>query len=208
MRIYLYEDTGVHNLQPLSLTRPAFDLRCGALSLRERQERILPGPATDALVRPDLADLCRLHHPHLRVNDTETNERGPVLLVNARWLATATDRIVPERSEIGVIGEQIAYAVVPAEELRDLSFDNLSWRLAEWQRTLPQRPAGGRMIDYPWDLIENNAAALADDYTHWWKAGVPEASNVTVTGPPSAAWPPTPPTSSRWFTSIPRTARC
>lgn len=183
MRIYLYEDTGVHNLQPLSLTRPAFDLRCGALSLRERQERILPGPATDALVRPDLADLCRLHHPHLRVNDTETNERGPVLLVNARWLATATDRIVPERSEIGVIGEQIAYAVVPAEELRDLSFDNLSWRLAEWQRTLPQRPAGGRMIDYPWDLIENNAAALADDYTHWWKAGVPEASNVTVTGP-------------------------
>ncbi len=39
------------------------------------------------------------------------------------------------------------------------------------------------MIDYPWHLIEHNGAALADDYQHWWKAGVPEARDISISGP-------------------------
>jgi UDP-N-acetylglucosamine diphosphorylase/glucosamine-1-phosphate N-acetyltransferase len=182
MRVCLFEDADVINLQPLTLTRPAFDLRCGAVSLRERQERILPGPAAAAFVRPELADLCRLEHPLLTVNETEWTA-GPVLLVNARWLAPAEGLALADTGEVGLIGEQVAYIVVPAAETCGLSPNNLSWRLAEWRQTLPCRPAGGRMIDYPWDLVEHNGTALADDYRHWWKAGVPEARGVTVTGP-------------------------
>jgi hypothetical protein len=52
-----------------SLTRPAFDLRCGAASLLERQRRFFAEQTTTSVnppaarVRPELADLC----PHTQV---------------------------------------------------------------------------------------------------------------------------------------------
>ena len=39
MCLCVYEDVAVSGLDPLSLTRPAFDLRCGAASLLERHAR-------------------------------------------------------------------------------------------------------------------------------------------------------------------------
>ena len=39
MPVIVYEDAAVADLEPLSLTRPAFDLRCGARTLLERQLR-------------------------------------------------------------------------------------------------------------------------------------------------------------------------
>ncbi|MGH7122273.1 MAG: putative sugar nucleotidyl transferase [Acetobacteraceae bacterium] len=187
MRIHVFEDAGVKNLHPLTLTRPAFDLRCGAVSLLERLERSLPERVSLALVRSELADLCRLHHPHLQVRESAFREHHAdqelVLLVNARWLAPAERLILPDAPVIACIGEQTAYAVVPASELRGLSLTNLSWRLAEWRHKLPNRPAGGRMIDYAWDLIERNGAALEDDYRRWWNEGIPEARGVAISGP-------------------------
>jgi len=183
MRICVFEDSGVSHLHPLTLTRPAFDLRCGAVSLLERQERCLPERVSAALVRHELAELCRLNHPHLTVNETDWIDGEMVVLVNARWLASAQSLALPDAGEIGLIGEQVAYVIVPAGEAQNLSPNNLSWRLSEWRRTLPQRTAGGAMIDYPWDLIEHNGAALADDYLHWWNEGVPEARGVSLSGP-------------------------
>src|SRR5919201_1995100 len=88
MRICVFEDAGVVHLEPLALTRPAFDLRCGARTLLERQLRLGAGQA-GALVRPELAELCRLAHPELAVNDADRRRRGRVLLVNGRWLPPA-----------------------------------------------------------------------------------------------------------------------
>ena len=187
MRIYVFEDAGVSNLQPLTLTRPAFNVRCGAVSLLERQERVLPGPVNAVMVRPELADLCRLHHPQLQVHDAARDEEVPanemVVLVNARWLAAAESVALPDTGEVGLSREQVAYVIVPAVKMRGLALGNLAGRLEEWRRRLPQRDAGGCMIDYPWDLVENNAAALEDDYRHWWKAGVPEAHGISIGGP-------------------------
>ena len=187
MRICVFEDGGVKNLYPLTLTRPAFDLRCGAVSLLERLERCLPERVTHALVRPDSIDLCRVHHPRLQVQESLAHvadtEQELVLLVNARWLAPLESLVVADHPAIGLIDEQVVYAVVAASELHGLSSANLSWRLAEWRHTLPNHLAGGRIVDYPWDLIEHNGAALEDDYRHWWQQGVPEARGVSITGP-------------------------
>src|SRR5262249_39749358 len=111
MRVILFEDAGVNNLQPLTLTRPAFDLRCGAVSLLERLERILPTPVHAALIRPELTDLCRINHPRLEVNEAVGDEkrmgRESVLLVNARWLAPAASPLSPsgmgvDKGEVGL----------------------------------------------------------------------------------------------------------
>jgi UDP-N-acetylglucosamine diphosphorylase/glucosamine-1-phosphate N-acetyltransferase len=187
MRIYLFEDGGVRNLHPLTLTRPAFDLRCGATSLLERLEHCLSQRIAGVLIRPELIDLCRVQHPHIQaqetLSDAEQTGQELVFLVNARWLAPGEKLFLPDHPALARLGEQIVYTAVPANELRGLSRSNLAWRLAEWRHTLPQCAVGGSLIDYPWDLIERNAGALEDDYRQWFQQGVPEARGISISGP-------------------------
>ena len=69
MRVCLFEDRAVLNLDPLVLTRPVFDLLCGQCSLGHKQFRYFAAADQGLLVRPFLADLCRLQQPAFRVNN-------------------------------------------------------------------------------------------------------------------------------------------
>jgi hypothetical protein len=166
MRICVFEDSGVTNLGPLALTRPVFDLRCGARALLERQLRLGTG-SSGALVRPEQAELCRLTHPGLAVNDADWLRSGPVLLVNGRWLPPAGPLTLPGPGEVGVVGDEVACVRLSGGEAGDLTQPELAWRLAEWKQTLRQRPRGGHLITYPWDLVEHSAKALEQDWQQW-----------------------------------------
>src|SRR4051794_37501425 len=98
MRLCHFEDALVADLEPLSLTRPAFELLCGCTSLAEKQARYFslargPRPAArpdrGALVRPYLTASVAERWPQLRVNDLAWLRSGPVVLVNGRWLPPA-----------------------------------------------------------------------------------------------------------------------
>src|SRR5207237_6376849 len=138
MRICVFEDAGATNLGPLALTRPVFDLRCGARTLLERQLRLGTG-SFGVLVRPELAELCRLTHPGLAVNDADWLRGGPVLLVNGRWLPPAGPLAAPAAGEVGVVGDQVAYVRLPGDEAGDLTGPDRAGRLAGWKQTLRQR---------------------------------------------------------------------
>jgi UDP-N-acetylglucosamine diphosphorylase/glucosamine-1-phosphate N-acetyltransferase len=184
MNTCVFEDNAVINLQPLSLTRPAFDLRCGATSLLEKQQRFFAAESTAALVRTELADLCRLQHPGLRINDPswpEGDDRDLVALVNARWLAPGAGFSFSGQPEVGLVGEQVAWVVLPAREARGLSADNLAWHLERRREDLPRHEAGGAMIAYPWDLVEHNARALEEDFRRAGPLGPP--AGLTLIGP-------------------------
>src|SRR5262245_66345205 len=85
MRIGIFEDSRVRFLDPLTLTRPAFDLWCGSYSLLQRQCRYFAATEAGAVIRPPLAELCQIAHPDMAVNDPSWL-RGAAVLVNARWL--------------------------------------------------------------------------------------------------------------------------
>src|SRR4051794_7325187 len=85
MRIVVFEDRGVDLLEPLSLTRPAFDLWCGGRTLLQRQTAAVAAQEVSLTVRPALAALVRLEHPGVAVNDLRAWRSLPVA-VNARWL--------------------------------------------------------------------------------------------------------------------------
>jgi len=185
MRICVFEDAECSGLEPLTLTRPAFDLRCGASSLLERQVRRFAASDVGVLVRPLLADLCRLAHPNISVNDAAWLRREQTILVNGRWLA-GTTLALTGGPEVGVVNGQIAYVVPPDGERIDANLDTLPWRLEEWKRALPRRPAGGSLIAYPWHLVERNGEAIAQDYADW-KSGrepAPSPAGVPIVGPP------------------------
>jgi UDP-N-acetylglucosamine diphosphorylase/glucosamine-1-phosphate N-acetyltransferase len=185
MNVILFEDAAVANLEPLALTRPAFDLWCGAGPLLRRQLRYFGVKNAQARVRPALADLCRVQHPELTVNDPAPPSGEPVTLVNARWLAPVERMGDLDAPHVGTIDGQLAYAVVPRPGPDARWSDDLPRRLGEWRQRLPERPAEGSLIAYPWHLVEGNAEALRDDARLWERerqcAPVPEG--VAVIGP-------------------------
>jgi UDP-N-acetylglucosamine diphosphorylase/glucosamine-1-phosphate N-acetyltransferase len=175
MHILVFEDPAVVCLGPLAQTRPAFGLCCGAVSLFERQRRCFDADAVSVLVRPEMAGLSRFLLPDVAVNTTAPGE-PPQVLVNGRWLAPEAVAVEHGEPGVGLVGDQVAFVVLPsvpgepgasATGVSPLSFQNLSWHLNHWKAHLPTRPAGGVMIDYPWDLVQNNARALEQDECFW-----------------------------------------
>ena len=93
MRICLVEDAAVAGLEPLTLTRPVFDLRLGAGTLQTKVERAFTvGTVPEhrgSVIRPHLAALQRERDPQAAVNDREWLGRGPVIVANGRWVPPA-----------------------------------------------------------------------------------------------------------------------
>ena len=164
MRLCVFEDAGVANLEPLSLTRAAFDLWLGAGTLLMRVQRAFPTAEVGAIVRPALVKLCRQQHREIAVNDLDWLRRGPVVFVNARWLPSPIAALSPAMGELGLVGEELAYAAVQSANLETATPENLAARLTELQRAGQSRPVGGAMANYLWDLVDRNAEALKQDY--------------------------------------------
>jgi UDP-N-acetylglucosamine diphosphorylase/glucosamine-1-phosphate N-acetyltransferase len=184
MRIYVFEDAGSAGLEPLSPTRPVFELRCGARTLRERQARRFAAGEAAALVRPELAELYRLEHPEMEVNPADPPGRGPAVFVNGRWLPPA-GVAAADVPAVGLVGDEVAFAALPAGRAGAVTYETLPWRLEEWKRALPRREAGGVLVAHPWDLVEHNGAALEQDFAAWDADHdrAPPPAGATVVGP-------------------------
>ena len=162
MIVCIFEDHTVAWLEPLTLTRPAFDLRCGAGTLLERQLRAIGVDDALAWVRPELAPLCQMNHPHLTVNEA-LPATEPVLLINARWLAPAAPLTDLANPRLGIVDNQVAYAVLPAGCAAHVEPESIDDALEGLRNELPICPAGGSMITHLWELIEQNAGVLCQD---------------------------------------------
>ena len=185
MRICLFEDAGVHHLEPLALTRPAFELLCGLTTLGRKQCRYFAPCEVGVLVRPELAELYRVSQPSLRVNDLAWLRAEQTVLVNARWLPPpgAIDELAGPC--VGLVGDEVAYAVVRADCLRYCSTNTMADCMEVWKQTLPLVNAGGRMVGYLWDLVAWNGEQITQDFEHdsaRFGVGAP-SRNVAVVGP-------------------------
>src|SRR5437762_2398899 len=110
MRVCLFEDRGAADLEPLSLTRPVFDLLCGTSPLADQQLRAFPGAEIGLLVRPELADLVRQERPGVPVNDPDWLRAGPVVMVNGRWLPPLPPQVYDLSGPcVGLAGGALAF---------------------------------------------------------------------------------------------------
>jgi UDP-N-acetylglucosamine diphosphorylase/glucosamine-1-phosphate N-acetyltransferase len=183
MPIFVFEDRGVPWLEPLSLTRPAFDLWCGGRTLLQRQTWACAAADTALVVRPALAALTRLDHPGAAVNDPNAVRRATVA-VNARWLPPWSARIDTSTPRVALAGDDIAYVVRPPAPA-DVTPEALDDWANHCKLSLPRCAAEGQLIKYPWELVEHNPEALRQDL-HWFAATaefVPPPADVPVLGP-------------------------
>jgi UDP-N-acetylglucosamine diphosphorylase/glucosamine-1-phosphate N-acetyltransferase len=183
MRVCLFEDRGALDLEPLTLTRPVFELLCGLTALGAKQCRALPPAPRGALVRPYLADLHRLQEPDVVVNDLAWLRAGPTVLVNGRWMPPALGVADVDMPCVGVVGDEVAYAVLAPDHLADCSPNTLDDCLQTWKATLPRREAGGTLLRYLWEVVNHNGEQITRD---WQQAGAPRSERVppvAVVGP-------------------------
>lgn len=185
MRVVLFEDRWAE-LEPLSLTRPTFDLVVGARSLREKQLDAAHALDWGAWVRPWLADVCRLAYPHRPINDLAWLRSQSVLLINGRWLPS--DTIDVNEPCVGMIGDQTAFALVPPHCWDGIEEADVEAILHHLPIRLPNVAAAGRMIDRPWDLIEANAAELERDFHVFRGRPAMTPQSLTVLGSVDDVW--------------------
>jgi UDP-N-acetylglucosamine diphosphorylase/glucosamine-1-phosphate N-acetyltransferase len=175
MQVVLYED-GLHRLfGPLTLLRSEFDLRCGALLLREKIERRLPNRPCVLLPRSELKDLVAEECPG-RGADALGDSR--TLLLSGR--VVADDRLVAAVS--GLTGERVLTAggrVVGAVIERDVRARVRAVELSGGEVTAlglgqtVELPA--RVASYPWELVQLTAAEISADAPYVGRLGVNEA---------------------------------
>ena len=186
MRVCLFEDR-THYFEPLSLTRPVFDLRCGLASLGDRLWQYLGATSSGVVIRPHLAELYRQQHAGLAVNNPDWLADGPVALVNGLWLHPVEPLSLANEPHVGFAGAEVAYVWAGIEQVHQLQGNNLETSLANWKTTLPGRAVGGQILQFPWDLVDHNGPQIGRDLAGAmgasWKAAHRSPAPLAVIGP-------------------------
>jgi UDP-N-acetylglucosamine diphosphorylase / glucose-1-phosphate thymidylyltransferase / UDP-N-acetylgalactosamine diphosphorylase / glucosamine-1-phosphate N-acetyltransferase / galactosamine-1-phosphate N-acetyltransferase len=184
MRLCIFEDRA-NLLEPLSLTRPVFDLRCGITTLADKQRRAAGVNEWGALMRIPLAELYRRQRPDVAANDADWLAGDDVILVNGRWLPP-DDFAPPDSSCVGMVGDAIAFVAVKKRQATGFTLDELPEWLRHSLDTSPPYAAGGRMICYPWDLVDQNADEIRRDFG--WLSPSARTDAPALLGPLDNLW--------------------
>ncbi len=166
MRICIFEDQRVGQLEPTILTRPVGDLWCGPTTLLNKHRHLWPCSSLGLLLRPYLAEQARLEHPFLAINDPLWLQQEPTIMVNGRWLPPAHFTLPSDKPHIGIIDQQLAYALLPAHLLTYCSPHTIDDCVETWMQILPACHVEGAILNYPWQLIEHHARSMSED--HVW----------------------------------------
>lgn len=191
MRVCFFEDA-VDHFEPLALTRPVFELRCGARTLREKWMRLLAPEDWGVLLRPNLEECYRTAQPTCRVNSLTWLTSGPTLLVNPAWMPPDSEAALPGSGGacLGVHKGRVVWAQLETSHLLDLTSYSLTECLARWRLSLPMVEATGKLLEYPWDLVAQNHRELIRDFRTWvtdcgsgWTS-----APITLHGPRENVW--------------------
>jgi len=185
MRLCLVEDNAVAGLEPLTLTRAAWDLRLGATTLAAKAVRAFGRPSegdpVGAVVRPHLAALQRQREPHWAVNDRRWQADGPLLVVNGRWVPPG-DFVPPDDASpwLGLCDGRPACALAGPGRAGGLEPGGVDHWFDGLAAEMPARELGGEWVDRPWDLVARNAEHVARDFAVEGKSGLSDDHRRTA----------------------------
>lgn len=155
MKIILFEDNSVQKLYPVTLTRPAFDILCGGLTLVQALKLVFPEASFDYFVRDNLKEVTSRNFTSSKVSDKE------VLFINARFAPSITelDKIKSKTSEGGnfmLVKDENIVAIFAAELDVYVKFEYNN--LQEYLKTFKFKSDefSGDLLENLWDIIVCN----------------------------------------------------
>jgi UDP-N-acetylglucosamine diphosphorylase / glucose-1-phosphate thymidylyltransferase / UDP-N-acetylgalactosamine diphosphorylase / glucosamine-1-phosphate N-acetyltransferase / galactosamine-1-phosphate N-acetyltransferase len=164
--LYVFEDSQVDRLFPLTYARAACELRVGARTLLQRLARNLGTPIAGVLVRSALAETVRRRIPEFPVNPPLSTKEG-ILLVNARWLLLAGPSwTMPDPDSVGLSQSSIVWIHLSPELAGriDLSKLHEARTLEAVLGDVRRQSSNATLINRPWDLLAQQRAAIEEDF--------------------------------------------
>jgi UDP-N-acetylglucosamine diphosphorylase/glucosamine-1-phosphate N-acetyltransferase len=163
MQLCIFEDTGIKKFEPLSLSRPVYDLACGYSTLRNKILKIFPGINYSLHCRSYLEQVVRLQNPGIEVNKIIDDD---CLFINGRVLADANlprlFSIKKKEQKLFVKNGTMVGIRVSGERLSRINFNSLL-DYSDFEG-IPVEEVDVKTVDYIWDLIKNNGSELRNDF--------------------------------------------
>ena len=123
--------------------------------------------------------------PRSRVNNLDLAAAETTTLVNGRWLPPAHRSFEANGPCVGLVGDEVAYAVLEPRQSVYCSWNTIEDCLETWKKTSARRDAGGSLVHHPWDLVDRNAEQIQLDWEHLPKGAVHACADrgYTLVGP-------------------------
>ncbi|MHC4480308.1 MAG: putative sugar nucleotidyl transferase, partial [Planctomycetota bacterium] len=166
MKIIVFEPPEFPLLYPLTYFRPVFELRCGALTLRQKVQEKFPDCELHLETRDALVEVSTATYGSGAVNSEERLRfDDDVLLVSGTAILSGPAADYSARETVATTEEgAFIWAYLRQDSLEGLAVESardLAWEAA---RRLAPRVGDDILIRYPWDLIWHNAAQIRADF--------------------------------------------
>lgn len=160
------------NFDPLALSRPIWELRCGMHSLGHKLVAKTGAVDVACFVPPYMAEVYRTRTAW-PVNDVSCLAGDDLLLVNGRVKAPALDAspIGPSVAAFDSDGECL-YLRIARGDLGKLETGSIESLIESARKTLPQVPSLPATWNYTWDLVLANPQQLKDDFAAAGRNGI------------------------------------
>jgi UDP-N-acetylglucosamine diphosphorylase/glucosamine-1-phosphate N-acetyltransferase len=172
MNVILFEDQNYDNLYPLTYLRPVYELKCGHTSLREKIERMIGKASYLYFMRDYLAPVFAKKLGKEKVNQLDVLNKDDALIINGRLLAIDFKIDIEGAEEVGLADNKFVYARIKKATLEKIQFNDLNELIKSISSTLPTKKVAATLIEYPWNLVQNNTKAIIDDFNHVSNRGI------------------------------------
>ncbi|MGH7598517.1 MAG: GlmU family protein [bacterium] len=168
LNLCIFEDEHFTRLYPLTLTRPAFDLRCGISLLREKTARRFSDSYVHLFCRDYLAEIVREATSGVPVNQLPSE---PCLFINGRFILGEKLPAPGSQNMVWKKDGEVAAAWISAARLASLAQFTDGVIPTSWFDGLPVEEIDGTFIRYPWDLVHQNPSQIKNDFSHFNRGG-------------------------------------
>jgi len=172
MNVIIFEDHKFDNLYPITYVRPVYELKCGHTTLREKIERMIGKASFYYLMRDYLAPVFAKRLGEEKVNQFEILNKDGVLIINGRLLAIDFKIDLEGPEEVALSNNQLVYARIKKTSIEKIQFKNLNEFTTAVTSMLPSKNISATLIDYPWNLVQNNPKAIIDDFNQITDKGI------------------------------------
>jgi len=166
--LYLFDDRRARGWLPFSLTRPVGELLFGCLTLRERAQRAFLTPVSGHLAGSALLGFAEPGAPPV-VEPADVPSDGPRIYLSSRAVVErgaipATDGPCTFTADGQVIGWIVpeGHAALPESALLDPE---------DFELPGPRVALGALVLEWPWNLVEQNPARISADVTQLQRIG-------------------------------------
>lgn len=166
MKLVIFEDDQHAHFLPLVWVRGVFELKCGAVSLREKIERAAGAKAAALLVRDYLAPVVGKRSGGAALNDLSGCAGDEVLFVNARVCGTGF--AVPQERVAQWKGGQLAVWRTRDDVRKIRDYASLAAAAGKADRA----EFAGKWFDYIWDVMLSNPEEVTADFKAAGRTGI------------------------------------